>query len=136
MVRHQFSRKRGALSEFLDDTSINKHIEEMELLEVLRDNQLDILGISKGKTAMEMHIEELLAQYRSLTTGVNSSSVPNLPTEKVEMSVDAAGALLSKIEQEAEEESKNKEEFIDMNAEGEGPESDCSIDKELFFKGI
>ena len=106
----------------------------MELLEVLRDNQLDNLGTSKGKTAMEMHIEELLAQYRSLTTGVNSSSVPNLPTEKVEMSVDAAGALLSKIEQEAEEESKNKEEFIDMNAGGEGPESDCSIDKELFLR--
>ena len=62
LVRHHFSRKRGALSHILNHGSINHHMEEMELLEVVRDNQLEILGISKGKTAMELHVEELVAQ--------------------------------------------------------------------------
>ena len=30
------------------------------MLEVLRDNQLDILGNSKPKTAIDLHIDELL----------------------------------------------------------------------------
>ena len=108
LVRHQFSRKRGALSGFLDDSGINEHLEEMELLEVVRDNQLDVLGISKGKSAMNLDIEDLLNQYRSLTTGANRTSVRQAPTEKVEMSVDAAGALLSKIKEEADQDCKNE----------------------------
>ena len=51
LVRHQFSRKRGALSCYLDEDDRFDRAEEMEMLEVLRDNQLDILGHSKPKTA-------------------------------------------------------------------------------------
>ena len=68
LVRHQFSRKRGALSGFIDETDVDKDIQEMELLQVLRDNQLDLLGVSKRKTAMDLHLEELLTQYKSITT--------------------------------------------------------------------
>ena len=136
LVRHQFSRKRGALSDFLDDKAIHQHVDEMELLEVVRDHQLELLGIKKGKSAMDLHVEELVAQYRSLSTGVNTPCVAHLPSGKVEMSMDDARALLNEVEKEAEENSKNEREFVDMNAGGEGSESDCSINRELFFKGI
>ena len=49
------------------------------------------------------------------------------------MSVDAAGALLSKIKEEADQDCKNEKELVDMNAGGEGSGSDCSINRELFF---
>ena len=35
LVRHQFSRKRGSLSGFIDDSAIDKYVEETELLEVV-----------------------------------------------------------------------------------------------------
>ena len=136
LVRHQFSRKRGALSDFLDDKAIHQHVDEMELLEVVRDHQLELLGIKKGKSAMDLHVEELIAQYRSLTTGVNTPCVAHLQSAKVEMSMDDARALLNEVEKRAEENSKNEGEFVDMNAGVEGSESDCSINRELFFKGI
>ena len=62
LVRHQFSRKRGALSCYLDEDDRFDQAEEMEMLEVLRDQQLDILGHSKPKTAIDLHIDELLTQ--------------------------------------------------------------------------
>ena len=85
---------------------------------------------------MDLHVEELVAQYRSLSTGVNAPRVAHLPSGKVEMSMDDARALLNEVEKGAEENSKNEGEFVDMNAGGEGSESDCSINRELFFKGI
>ena len=60
LVRHQFSRKRGALSCYLDEDDRFDRAEEMEMLEVLRDNQLDVIGHSKPKTAIDLHIDELL----------------------------------------------------------------------------
>ena len=54
---------------------------------------------------MDLHVDELLAQYRNLTTGGNPVSVPQDPVRKVEMSPDDALALLSKIKEEAKEES-------------------------------
>ena len=63
LVRHQFSRKRGALSCYLDEDKRFDQAEEMEMLEVLRDNQLDLLGNSKPKTAIDLHIDELLSRY-------------------------------------------------------------------------
>ena len=47
LVRHQFSRKRGALSGYLDEDDRFDQAEQMDMLEALRDNQLDILGNSK-----------------------------------------------------------------------------------------
>ena len=94
LVRHQFSRKRRSRSGFIDDSAIDKYVEETELLEAVRDHQLDILGISKVKTAMDLHIEELLDQYRSITTGVHPGSIAYAPTGKVDMSIDAAASLL------------------------------------------
>ena len=110
--------------------------EEMEMLEVLRDNQLDALGISKPKTAIDLHIEELLTQYRSITSGVNYGGVSHAPKFKLQMSEVTAGALLSKIEEEAEESAENKEDVTDCEAVREGSKTDCSINRELFFKGI
>ena len=49
LVRHQFSRKRGALSDFLDDKAIHQHVDEMELLEVVKDHHLELLAIKKRK---------------------------------------------------------------------------------------
>ena len=60
LVRHQFSRKRGALSCYLDEDDRFDRAEEMEMLEVLRDNQLDVIAHSKPKTAIDLHIDELL----------------------------------------------------------------------------
>ena len=119
LVRHQFSRKRGALSDILNDDSGNRLMEEMELLEVVRDNQLEMLGISKGKTAMKLHVEELLAQYRSLTTGANPDYLSHSPTEKVVMSVDAAGAILREIKDADEEDTNKEDQFVEMNGESE-----------------
>ena len=62
---------------------------------MVRENQLDLLSGPKKKTAMDLHIEELLAQYRNLTTGDNTGSVHHAPVRKVEMSADYAKALLS-----------------------------------------
>ena len=59
LIRHQFSRKRGALSGFLDDEQIRDHIEERELLEIVREDQLEILSMPKKKTAMDLHVDEL-----------------------------------------------------------------------------
>ena len=106
------------------------------MLEVVRDNQLEKLGMSKGKTAMELHVEELLSQYRSLTTGCNPASRSHVQTQKVTMSVDAAGALLREIKDDDDEETKTEDDFTDMDGEGEDLDSDCSINRELFFEGI
>ena len=105
-------------------------------MEVVRDNLLEKLSISKGKTAMELHVEELLSQYRSLTTGCNPASVSHVQTQKVTMSVDAAGALLREIKDDDDEETKKEDHFADMDGEGEDLDSDCYINRELFFKGI
>ena len=107
----------------------------MELLEVVSDNQLEILGISKGNTAMELHVEELVAQYRSLTTGANPESLSHSPTEKV-MSEDTAHALLNEIQDADDVETKEEDQSVDVNGEGEDLESDCAIKRELFFEGI
>ena len=136
LVRHQFSRKRGGLSDILDDQNINDHLYETEMLEAVRDTQLEKLGMSKGKTAMELHVEELLSQYRSLTTGCNPASLSHVQTQKVTMSVDAAGALLREIKDEDDEVTEKEDQFADMHGEGEDLDSDCSINRELFFKGI
>ena len=136
LVRHQFSRKRGSLSGFLDDIAIDKYVEETELLEAVRDHQLDILRISKGKTAMDLHIEELLAQYRSLTTGVHPGSIGYAATGQVDMSVDDAESLLSKIKDEAEKIYNEQRDLIDMSHGGDGSNSDCFINRELFHEGV
>ena len=47
LVRHQFSRKRGVLSCYFDEDGLHEQAEEMEMLDVVRENQLDLLGISK-----------------------------------------------------------------------------------------
>ena len=54
------------------------------MLEAVRDTQLEKLGMSKGKTAMELHVEELLSQYRSLTTGCNPASLSHVQTQKLQ----------------------------------------------------
>ena len=104
--------------------------EEMEMLEVLRDNQLDLLGNSKPKTSMDLHIDELLTQYRSITSGVNYSGVSHAPKLNLEMSKVTAEALLRKIKEQAEESSESKEEDVDGNGV-----RDESINRELFLKG-
>ena len=87
------------------------------------------------KTAMDLHIEELLDQYRSITTGVHPGSIPYAPTGKVDMSIDAAASLLSKRKDEAEKDSNNEENMIDMCG-GEASNADGFINRELFHKGI
>ena len=134
LIRHQFSRKRGALSGFLDDEHVRDYIEERELLEIVREDQLEILSIPKKKTAMDLHVDELLAQYRNLTTGGNPVSVPQDPVRKVEMSADDALALLSKIKEEAKEESENEEGFSDINSRGDPPKPDRFVDRERFLR--
>ena len=54
LVRHQFSRKRGALSGFLNDEAIHDHLEERKLLEIVREDQLDLLSMPKKKSAMDL----------------------------------------------------------------------------------
>ena len=134
LVRHQFSRKRGALSCYLDEDEMYEKAEEMEMLEVLRDNQLDALGISKPKTAIDLHIEELLTQYRCITSGVNYSAVSHAPKLNLQMSEVTAGALLSKIEDEAQESLESQEDAVDYNAAARNYQiAEGSINKELFF---
>ena len=115
---------------------MNQKAEEMELLEVLRDNQLDVLGISKPKTAMDLHIEELLTQYRCITSGVNYAGISRVPRLKLQMSEETAGALLCKIEAEAVESFENKIDVADGRTVQEDSKADSSINRELFFKGI
>ena len=86
------------------------------MLEVVRDNQLDVLGISKQKTALDLYIQELMTQYKCITSGVNYYGVSNPPKLKLQMSEVTAGVLLSKIEVEAKESSENKEDVIDYKA--------------------
>ena len=131
LVRHQFSRKRGALSCYLDEDDRFDRAEEMEMLEVLRDNQLDVIGHSKPKTAIDLHIDELLTQYRSITSGVNFCGVSHAPKLNLNMSEVTAGALLSKLKEEAEESSEVQK----VDFEGNGGKEE-SINKELFFEGI
>ena len=85
---------------------------------------------------MDLHVDELLAQYRNVTTGGNPVSVPQDPVRKVEMSADDALALLSKIKEEAKEESENEEGFSDINCRGDPPKPDRFVDRERFFKGM
>ena len=60
LVRHQFSRKRdscfsgGLLGEKDQDAS-----EDADLFEIIRDNQLNELCLSKSKSAAEIHLDEL-----------------------------------------------------------------------------
>ena len=136
LIRHQFSRKRGALSGFLDDEQIRDHVEERELLEIVREDQLDILSMPKKKNAMDLHVDELIAQYRNLTTGVNPASVHHALPRKVEMSADNAHALLSKIKGEAKEDSENDEAFSDINSRGDASKPECFVDRERFFEGM
>ena len=94
------------------------------------------LVFQKGRLLWICNIEELLDQYKSITTGVNWTAIPRTPTNKVEMSEDAAATLLTKLKKEAEEKSKTEKELIGMYDGEEGSKSECVVDKELFYKGI
>ena len=52
------------------------------------------------------------------------------------MSEDTAHALLKEIQDADDEETKEEDQFVDFNGEGEDLESDCAINRELFFEGI
>ena len=106
------------------------------MLEVVRDNQLDVLGIKKQKTALDLHIDELLTQYRSITSGVNYGGVSAVPNLKLQMSEVIAGVLLSRIEEEAKESSENNKDVMDYKAASENSKADSYINRELFFRGI
>ena len=136
LVRHQFSRKRGAISCYLNEDERFEQAEEMEMLDVVRENQLDLLGISKPKKPMDLHIEELLTQYRCITSGVNYGGVSHAPKLKLQMSEVTAEALLSKIKEDAKESSESKEDVVDGKAAREDSKAGSSINKELFFEGI
>ena len=106
------------------------------MLEVVRDNQLDVLGIKKQKTALDLHIDELLTQYRSITSGVNYGGVSAVPNLKLQMSEVIAGVLLSRIEEEAKESSENNKDVMDYKAASANSKADSYINKEIFLQGI
>ena len=85
---------------------------------------------------MELHIEDLLAQYNCITSGINSAAVTHAPRKKVQMSVDTAGAILSKIKEEAQESSEDREDFTDVNSAGEASKSYGFVNRDLFVKGM
>ena len=121
------------LSGFLNDEGIHDHLEERELLDIVREDHVDLLSMPKKKSAMDLHIDELLAQYRNLTTGVNPASVPHAPARRVEMSADDSKALLSRIKEEAKKDIENAEDFSDINSRGEASKPECFVDRECFF---
>ena len=71
---------------------------------------------------MDLHIEELLTQYRCITSGVNYADVSHGPKFKLHMSEVTAAAFLGKIQEEGEEES---EEDVVYN---EGRREDSKVD--------
>ena len=67
LVRHQFSRKRDSC--FSGDLTYNKErdaADEQELLEIVRDNQLDDICGTRPKKAIDRHIDDLLEHYVNL----------------------------------------------------------------------
>ena len=67
LVRHQFSRKRssclsmGAYVDKAEDAS-----EERDLMEIIRDSQLDELCVTKPKSPVDKHLEELRLKCETL----------------------------------------------------------------------
>ena len=82
------------------------------------------------KTALDLHIENLLAEYRIIVNEVNCASVPHAPRKKTHTSADAKGSLLCKIK-EAKENCENEEDFTDINSR---VDVDCFVNRERFFE--
>ena len=83
---------------------------------------------------MDLHVDELLAQYRNLTTGVNPASVPHAAARKVEMSADDAKALLDKLKYEAKEDIENAEDYSDIKSGENEAKAVRFVDRELFLR--
>ena len=84
LVRHQYSRKRDsclpvdAKGEKPEDGS-----EETDLLEIIRDNQLDQLCLSKPKSAADEHIDELCLKCDNLMAASSKQIVRSVVSKSV-----------------------------------------------------
>lgn len=78
LVRHQFSRKRDScFSGDLTDNKVRDEADEQELLEIVRDNQLDDIGGTRPKKAIDRHIDDLIDHYMNLMDTSSSVLVSN-----------------------------------------------------------
>ena len=60
LVRHQFSRKRGSCMSMDSYHGKDENAsEERDLMEIIRDNQLDELCVTKPKSPLDEHLEDL-----------------------------------------------------------------------------
>ena len=76
LVRHQFSRKRDSCFSVASiDDKVKDAADQQELLEMVRDNQLDDICGTRPKKAIDRHIDDLLEQYINLV--YTSSKCPS-----------------------------------------------------------
>ena len=82
LVRHQYSRKRDscmpvdAKGDKLEDAS-----EDKDLLDIITDKQLDLLRLSKPKSAVDLHLEELRFKCDDLM-GASSNKIVRSDSSK------------------------------------------------------
>ena len=76
LVRHQYSRKRDScLADDAKGDKLEDGSQETDLLEIVTDNQLDQLCLSKPKTAVDKHLEELRLKCDNLMAASSNKTV-------------------------------------------------------------
>ena len=104
LVRHQFSRKRGdTLGTSSGGSSRGDGSVERELLEVIRDVQLDEICGAKKISAYDQYLDDLKKRYNSLMGNIDHKSEELPVCESTPTSFRDAQVLLSAIEKIDEE---------------------------------
>ena len=129
MVRHEFSRKRGVVmgsSPFGSD-KVDGSIER-ELLEVIRDAQLDEICGGKSISSTDKYLEDLKKRYESLIGDVRCKPSARLDYDSAPTTATEAEILLSAI--------KDDDVETESVLSREGVPSSNFFDKEKFLDGM
>ena len=130
LVRHQFSRKRdsclsgGPTGDKAEDAS-----EDADLFEIIRDNQLDELCLSKPKSAADEHLDELRLNCNGLLADSSSGEVSRENSTYV-LSYDQAEKQLAFLRDDALQKLANRRKKKNGVAQ---PSAPFLVDRSTFF---
>ena len=136
LVRHQFSRKRGvSLGTSSDGSGTGDGSVERELLEVIRDAQLDEI-CGKNVSAYDQYLDDVKKRYNSLMGPVRKSDkLP--PCESTPYSFRDAEVLLSAIKANDEEkETDVHKQSVVNNCRSSYQSSRPMFDRAAFLNGM
>ena len=138
LVRHQFSRKRG---DTLGISSVGygggDGSVERELLEIIREAQLDEICGAKKISAYDQYLNDVKKRYNSLMGNVDHKSGKLPACESAPSSFRDAQVLLSAIENNEEERGCDVRAQSVVNSRHPNKQSSRPIfDKAVFLKGV